>query len=192
MLRPRPSLALVLLLATTTAACGTSRRYAPRENCNGVGPTAEPAAVYSIAEAGDLRLWSDGLDTREVADRTVTVVRIGMELEAFGAAELEIVAESVTLIDPEWDTEVAPTWAVPAGASNTGTARATASACARMQFEFELPDGARGTDLQGFSVRWRVRQGEDECEQLTPFLRYVTQPPQGTWPPMVLGFQYTF
>jgi hypothetical protein len=163
-----------LLLATVLlfAGCATHRNFAPRENRNGTGPGGDPAAVYQLGgqpPVGELRIWSRGADMVETETGDAVELHLGFELENTGSEPLAIDAGSLSCsevwVDGTRSTDLPP-------ARVAGEAEATPGHSAVLDAWFR-PPAAGPYDLDGFSVRFRVRAGDrDVLVQVTPFVPY--------------------
>jgi hypothetical protein len=162
------------------AACATDRRFMPRENQNGEGPTGEPAAVYQLAAPmqGEVRLWSDGAERTKVGGRETTHIHLGFEIVntaaeplVFDAAELRLQAIAGDNVHVE---SLAP-------AVVGGVTAAPPNKTVRCDFQFDPGANVHPRSLSGFEARWTVRLGDQVATQVTPFRPYYPYYPSPWW-----------
>lgn len=155
------------------AGCSTHRYFAPRENRNGTGPAGDPAAVYVLGDKppiGEVRVWSRGADRIEVGDEDAVELHVGFEVENTGTEPLVLDAQGLVCsdvwVDGKRSTDLPPVRVA-------GEAEAAPGRSAVLDAWFR-PQAADPYDLDGFSLRFRVRAGDrDALVQVTPFVPYA-------------------
>lgn len=161
-----------LLLIVTAACSSTYQGFRPAEKTLTETPDGTPAAIYDLRVEsqlwGDVRVWSNGAETRDVGGQERTVVHVGFETRNTGAdtlafnlahTQLEAIQAGARAI-----ASIAPT-------TTTGDPQTPAHTVGHLDFEFNLPDGVTPGDLQSFRIHWWLHgPGERAFEQYTAFV----------------------
>ena len=159
-------------MLAATASCTSYRAFRPAEKTLTETPDGTPAAIYDLRVGndrwGDVRVWSNGAEYREVQGDDRTVVHVGFETRNTIGAPL-----ALDLAHTQLEAIQAGPRALGAVAPSTtsGEPRTAPHSVSRLDFEFTLPSGVSVGDLQSFRIHWWIHgPGELAYEQFTDFV----------------------
>lgn len=163
--RAAPILLLLLL-----AGCASSyRAFQPAEKEITETAGGRLAAIYELRTSkrwGEVRIWSNGAETREADERTVIHVGIETRNACETPLELDLAQTRLEAID-------AGTHAVGnlLASHTAGEPRTLAHTVGTFDFEFELPQGVTPSSLRSFRLHWWMHGPEETVyEQYTSFV----------------------
>lgn len=162
----------LLVLLSATASCSSYQPFLPAEQTLTQTPGGAIAAIYDLRVAnqrwGDIRVWSNGAETREIQGQERTVVHVGFETRNTSAHPL-----ALDLAHSQLEAVKAGAKAIAAipPSTTTGEPQTPAHSVGRVDFEFVMPSGVTPSDLESFRVHWWLHgPGELVYEQFTDFV----------------------
>lgn len=191
MVKRAGSIALLLLCA----GCATSHRaFEPSAKEVAETGTGGLAAVYELrteSRWGEVRVWSDGAELREVDGVERTFVHVGFETRNTCEARLELDLAHTRLEAIDAGPHAVDDLAASGGDGDPGT---PPHQVGTFDMEFELPEGVRPTAVRGFRVHWWIHGPDGQLyEQFTSFVPLRTRwHPTYYYDPWLFGFQYGF